>query len=182
MPRKQNTSLLPENKRNRARRENAQQAVLLRRRLKLARPPPSWVATLPGVPSREPSSSTPATSLAPEPTQNNPPQSKKGKRNPKQNFCHTAFLYWPKRRESPSASGAVRTATSKDGGHRRSRSLPKAARCPASHDHSRGALHALRGLTHCRCGAANEAARRFPANHCRVALAYQSVLVKLNEE
>lgn len=51
-----------------------------------------------------------------------------------------------------------------------------------SHDHSRGALHARRGLTHCRCGAANQKAQLFPANHCRGALAYQSVLVKLNEE
>lgn len=43
-------------------------------------------------------------------------------------------------------------------------------------------IHAHCGLTHCRCGAANQAPRLFPANYCRVALANQSILVKLNEE
>lgn len=55
---------------------------------------------------------------------------------------------------------------------------PAAAGCPASLDHSRAALDARRGLTHCRCGAANQKAQLFPANHCRGALANQSVLAE----
>lgn len=84
-------------------------------------------------------------------------------------------------RERP-GTWPVRLAPSKDGSHRRSRSLRKSAGCPANQDHSRGARHARRALTHCRCRAANQAAGLFPANHCRVSPAYQRVLVQLTEE
>lgn len=72
-----------------ARRENANQAVLLKRQLKLLSDPSfrgGHSALL------QPANSTPITSLGPEQKQNKPPQSKKGKRNPKQN-CRTAFFY-----------------------------------------------------------------------------------------
>lgn len=122
-----------------ARLENANRAVLLRRHLKLLSDPllPRW-PLCPCGGGRPPSNSTPTTSLGPEQKQNKTPPSKKGKRNPKQNFCRTASFYGSKApRKAPSVSGAARAATSKDGGHRRGRSLrsPRAA-SPATTTHA----------------------------------------------
>ena len=102
---------------------------------------------------------------------------------PTHNFCRRAFLYRPKGAvRNPDEPGAPRAAPSKDGGHRRSRSLPVRLAAPRSTAVHAEALHAHRGLTHCRCGGTNQAPRLFPANHCRVALANQSALLWLSEE
>lgn len=81
----------------------------------------------------------------------------------------------PKKYQKNSAPGSPAFALSKDGGQRRSRSQPQAPPLPAEPSTPR------RGLTHCRCSSANQEARLFPANHCRVALANHSVPV-VNEE
>lgn len=93
-----------------------------------------------------PRSQPPALEFYPRDLSKNKTTHRKAKREKKpRNKTSVAQLFSHRSKsagQGPSASQAVLAAPSKDGGHRRSRSLPRAAGCPASHDHSRGALHA----------------------------------------